>query len=155
MVVGQGNWEMQLQQNKLDFARRWVVRTDFLAQFPAGMGAAAYVDQLFSIPGVTPTQSERNSAIAAYGIGDTEGRAQALLSVTNSSSVNSKHFNAVFVLMQYLGYLRRMPDDPPDNNFGGLDFWLNKLNQFNGDFQKAEMVKSFLVAGEFRQRFGP
>lgn len=155
VVVGQGNWELQLQQNKLDFAHRWVRRTDFLAQFPEGMSAAAYVDQLLSISGVTPTQSERNAAIAAYGIGDTEGRAQALLSVSNSSSVSNKHFNAGFVLMQYLGYLRRMPDQPPDNNFDGFDFWLNKLNQFNGDFQKAEMVKAFLVAGEFRGRFGP
>ena len=27
--------------------------------------------------------------------------------------------------------------------------------QFGGDFRSADMVKSFLVAGEYRQRFGP
>jgi len=34
-----------------------------------------------------------------------------------------------FVLMQYFGYLRRNPNDPPDADFGGYNFWLGKLNQ--------------------------
>jgi hypothetical protein len=50
--------------------------------------------------------------------------------------------------------LRRNPDDAPDTNFGGWQFWLDKLNQFNGNFINAEMVKAFLVSGEHRQRFG-
>jgi hypothetical protein len=32
-------------------------------------------------------------------------------------------------------------------------FWLNKLNEFNGNFQQAEMVKAFIVSGEYRDRF--
>jgi len=56
--------------------------------------------------------------------------------------------------MQYVGYLRRNPDDAPDNNLDGLNFWLTKLNQFNGNFIEAEMVKAFLVSGEYRERFG-
>jgi hypothetical protein len=31
---------------------------------------------------------------------------------------------------------------------------LNKLNQFNGNFVDADMVKSFIVSGEYRNRFG-
>jgi hypothetical protein len=34
-------------------------------------------------------------------------------------------------------------------------FWVNKLNQFNGDYFAAEMVKAFLSSSEYRQRFGP
>jgi hypothetical protein len=30
-----------------------------------------------------------------------------------------------------------------------------KLNQFNGDFLQAEMVKAFLSSIEYRGRFGP
>ena len=59
-----------------------------------------------------------------------------------------------FVLMQYFGYLRRNPDDPPDTNFDGYNFWLNKLNQFDGNFVQAEMVKAFITSIEYRQRFG-
>ena len=31
--------------------------------------------------------------------------------------------------MQYIGYLRRNPNDAPDTNYAGYDFWLDKLNQ--------------------------
>jgi hypothetical protein len=31
---------------------------------------------------------------------------------------------------------------------------LSKLNQFGGDFRRAEMVKAFISSTEYRQRFG-
>jgi hypothetical protein len=43
----------------------------------------------------------------------------------------------------------------PDTDYTGYDFWLTKLNQFNGNFINAEMVKAFLSSIEYRQRFGP
>jgi hypothetical protein len=55
--------------------------------------------------------------------------------------------------MQYAGYLKRDPDALPDTNFDGWNFWLNKLNEHNGNFVQAEMVKAFIVSGEFRNRF--
>jgi hypothetical protein len=51
------------------------------------------------------------------------------------------------VMMEYMGYLRRDPDA------GGFAFWLNKLNEFNGNFEQAEMVKAFILSGEYRDRF--
>jgi hypothetical protein len=57
--------------------------------------------------------------------------------------------------MQYFGYLRRNPNDPSDTDYTGYNFWLTKLNQFNGNFVTAEMVKAFIVSGEYRGRFGP
>ena len=62
--------------------------------------------------------------------------------------------NPAFVLMQYFGYLQRNPNELPDANLDGYNFWLHKLDEFNGDFRRAEMVKSFLVSGEYRARFG-
>ena len=56
--------------------------------------------------------------------------------------------------MQYSGYLRRSPDESPNTNFDGFDFWLAKLNQFNGDYRGAEMVKAFISSAEYRNRFG-
>ena len=46
-----------------------------------------------------------------------------------------------------LAWVRRDPDA------AGYAFWLNKLNQFGGNFEQAEMVKAFLVSGEYRNRF--
>ena len=56
--------------------------------------------------------------------------------------------------MQYYDYLGRNPDDLPDSDFSGYNFWLSKLNQFNGNFIQAEMVKAFISSSEYRQRFG-
>jgi uncharacterized protein (TIGR03118 family) len=81
-------------------------------------------------------------------------RAQALRLTVESEYIDQE-VNRAFVLMEYFGYLRRNPDDPPDNNLSGYNFWLNKLNQFNGNFVNAEMVKAFLRSTEYRGRFGP
>jgi hypothetical protein len=59
--------------------------------------------------------------------------------------------------MQYFGYFRRNPDEAPEPtlDFQGYNFWLGKLEQFNGNFVKADMVKAFIISGEYRHRFGP
>jgi len=49
--------------------------------------------------------------------------------------------------------VRRNPNDAPDTDHTGYDFWLTKLNQFNGNFVNAEMVQAFLVSIEYRPRF--
>jgi len=33
------------------------------------------------------------------------------------------------------------------------DFWLNKLNQFDGNYINAEIIKAFITSFEYRQRF--
>jgi len=43
--------------------------------------------------------------------------------------------------------------DLPLGYFSGDNFWLDKLNSFNGNFQNAAMVKAFLVSSEYRGRF--
>jgi len=82
-------------------------------------------------------------------------RAQALRLLSESERYRTNEFNRVFVLMEYFGYLRRNPDDSPDTSLAGFNFWLGKLNQFNGNFVSAEMAKAFLNSSEYRSRFGP
>ena len=82
-------------------------------------------------------------------------RSRALRDVAENATLNQHEFNRAFVLMQYIGYLRRNPNDAPDADYTGYDFWLTKLNAFNGNFVAAEMVKAFITSGEYRQRFGP
>ena len=50
---------------------------------------------------------------------------------------------------------RRDPDGAPDVDYTGYEFWLQKLNQFNGNFIEAVMVKAFITSIEYRQRFEP
>jgi hypothetical protein len=90
----------------------------------------------------------RDSLVAGLN-GATETRATVLRKVAESTFLNQREFNSAFVVMQYFGYLRRDPDT------AGFNFWLDKLNSFNGNFVNAEMVKAFITSFEYRQRFGP
>jgi choice-of-anchor B domain-containing protein len=148
VVVGQNGWEQQLAANKAAFVEAWVQRPAFLADFPAGMAAQDYVAKLFQRAGVSPTAAETQAAVAAYGGGGTQGRALALRSVVEGATVSQAHKSPAFVLMEYFGYLRRDPDEE------GYNFWLGKLNQFDGNFVEAEMVKAFITSIEYRRRFG-
>ncbi len=153
IVVLQTGWEQKLEANKVAFTQTFVQRPQFISSYPNGMAATSYVDKLFQTEGIMPTTSDRNAAITAYGSGDTAGRAAALRQIAENSAFQQKEFNNAFVLMEYFGYLQRDPDAAPDGNFDGYNFWLNKLNQFNGNYIQAEMVKAFTSSIEYRNRF--
>ena len=169
VVVGQTNWETVLEQNKQGFALDWVDRSDFIAEYPTTMTRDEYIDKLFTRSGATPTTQEHNQALTAYDSGGSlqEKRAKGIRAVIDTGAVYNAQYNPAFVLMQYFGYLRRNPNNAPDNNYSGYDFWLNKMNQFSvagedvrdanvalARVKRAEMVKAFIVSGEYRGRFG-
>jgi hypothetical protein len=87
---------------------------------------------------------------------DSALRADVLMKIAENALLKQQEMNRSFVLMQYFGYLRRNPDAAPEAglNFNGFNFWLNKLNSFNGNFVNADMVKAFITSGEYRGRFG-
>jgi hypothetical protein len=154
VVVGQGNWEQILENNKQSFAAEFAQRARFTTAFPSSMTAAQFVDTLNANAGKPLSPAERDQLVNDLSSG-AKTRAQVLRSIAEHANVVSGEFNRAFVLMQYFGYLRRNPNDSPDTDYTGFDFWLTKLNQFNGNFQNAEMVKAFISASEYRQRFGP
>ena len=123
------------------------------------MTPVQFVDALFANTGVTPSALERESAIGEFngatGSADNAARARALHRIAENPALAQQEFNRAFVLMEYFGYLRRNPNEGQDRDYTGYDFWLTKLNQFNGDYQKSEMVKAFISSGEYRNRFGP
>ena len=161
VVIGQPGAEQQLEANKVAYALDFVLRSRFTSAYPTTLTPAAFVDALFVNAVVTPSATDRDAAINEFGgagnTADTAARARALRRVAENSTLKQQETNKAFVLMQYFGYLRRNPNDPPETglNFDGYNFWLGKLNEFNGNFVNAEMVKAFLISGEYRHRFGP
>ena len=100
---------------------------------------------------VTPTAAERQAALDAFGTGGVAGRARALRAVAENQQLYDREYNAAFVLMQYYGYLRRNPEDLPDTDRSGYNFWLGELNR-TGNY--SNMVRAFIVSEEYRKRFG-
>jgi hypothetical protein len=148
-----------LEDNKQAYALEFVETTRFITALPSTMTPAQFVDKLNQNSGGPLTLSERQAAIDLFGgagsSSNVTARAQAVRMVAEDQTLYDAEFNRAFVLSQYVGYLRRNPNDAPDSDYTGYDFWLTKLNQFNGNYIQAEMVKAFLSSIEYRQRFGP
>jgi hypothetical protein len=159
LVVGQTGWEQVLENNKAAFILQFVQRARFITAYPLSLTPAVFVDMLFANAGVTPSASERTSIINEFGAAatsaDNAARARVLRRIAENATLNQNEKNRAFVLMQYFGYLRRNPNDPQDTDYTGYDFWLSKLNEFNGNFVNAEMVRAFIDSIEYRARFGP
>ena len=143
VVVGQGNWEQMLENNKQAFTAEFVQRSRFTTAFPSSMTAAQFVDTLNTNAGNPLSQTERDQLVTDLS-SSAKTRAQVLRAVAEHTNLVNAEFNRAFVLMQYFGYLRRNPNDPQDTDYTGFDFWLTKLNQFNGNFINAEMVRAFI-----------
>ncbi len=157
VIVLQPGWETVLENNKVAYFNSFVQRSAFTSLYPTSQTPAEFVDALFKHTGVTPSANEQAAAIAEFGgASDTNNiaaRAEALRDVAENASLAQAETNRAFVLMQYFGYLRRDPNGGQDTDYTGYDFWLSKLNQFNGNYNQAEMVKAFLSSIEYRNRF--
>jgi Domain of unknown function (DUF4214) len=158
VVIGQQGAEMQLEQNKVAYFNAFVQRERFTTAYAASLTPAQFVDTLNVNTGGALTAEERQAAIGEFGgaptSGDVGARARALRRVVENAEFSRRERNRAFVLMEYFGYLRRNPNEAPDTNFNGYNFWLAKLEEFNGDFVRAEMVKAFITSDEYLGRFG-
>src|SRR4029079_12805923 len=101
-----------------------------------------FVDKLNQNAGNVLSPSERTAAINLFGgavnSSNNTSRAQVVRKVAEDADLYNAEYNRAFVLAQYFGYLRRNPNDPQDPDYTGYDFWLTKLNQFNGNSINAE-----------------
>jgi hypothetical protein len=143
VVVGRADWAQTLEANKQAFVAAWVERPGFRAAYD-GLDNGAFVDLLIAHT-AAGFNGDRDALVNALNGGTT--RAAVLRQVVENEGFTRAKANQMFVMMEYFGYLRREPDDE------GYQFWLNKLNQFGGNFEQAEMVKAFIVSGEYRDRF--
>ena len=146
VVVNSPGWQELLESNKQSFAEAWVTRGSFSSVYD-GLTNEQFVDTLIANTEVTFTSTDRDSLVDVLN-SEAFTRDQVLRLVAENFDFYNAEYNVAFVEMEYFGYLRRDPDA------AGFTFWLGKLNDFGGDFRRAEMVKAFIVSGEYRQRFG-
>ena len=125
------------------FVEEFVQRPEFVALYGTATNAQ-YLDALDANTGDSLTQAEEDALLAGLNNG-TESRASVLRQVANNALFRTRQFNSAFVLMQYIGYLRRDPDP------AGFAFWLNILNT-TGNFRA--MVCAFITSAEYQARFG-
>ena len=155
LVVGQDGWQGRLAANKAAYFLRFVTTERFLSQYPEGMDGEAFTRALYATAGVELRNEDLDNALQSFSItSPTAARADVLRALVEGETLRRRETSRAFVLMQYFGYLRRDPDAAPDADFSGYRFWLSKLEEFGGDYRRAEMVKAFIASDEYRMRFG-
>jgi hypothetical protein len=156
VVVGQGAWRSRLEENKVAFFNSVVSGRRFTSLLL--LAPAQFVDTLNQRTGGSLTAGERDALVAELAAADTaEARGRVLRKVAENAEFKRREMNRAFVLMEYLGYLRRNPADPPELtlDYQGYAYWLEKLDRFGGNYVEAEMVKAFISSDEYRKRFRP
>jgi len=160
--IGQGvtvletGWEEKLANNKQAYVNDFVQTARFIAAFPTTMAPKDFVDKLNQNAGSVLSPSELATAIGLFGgaadSSNATARAQAVRQIAEDPDLYNAEFTRAFVMAEYFGYLQRNPNDAPDSDYSGYDFWLTKLNQFQGNYIRAEMVKAFITSIEYQQR---
>jgi hypothetical protein len=153
VIVNQGDWQTTLENNKVAYFNSFVQIKRFTDAYPSTLLPTMFVHTLNLNAGSPMALTEETQESAALAAGS-KTRARVVRDIAEHPNLAKAELNRAFVLMQFFGYLRRNPDDAPDTDYTGYDFWLTKLNQFNGDYIAAEMVKAFISSAEYRRRFG-
>jgi TolB protein len=151
VIVNAPGWEAVLADNQRAFVDDWVNHADFKFDFDQ-LSNNQFVDRLIANSGNSLAPAARAALVDDLTAGR-QTRAAVLRTIVDDDGFAAKEFNSAFVLMQYFGYLQRNPDEAPDTDMRGFNFWLSKLNQFGGDYVKADMVKAFINSTEYRARF--
>ena len=148
-----------INANKRAFVEQFITRADFQAAY-GGLSATQFVDKLAQTTGVSLSSADRTALITEASNTANRGSVvfkmvdgtrtatggQLIFETTYGQQFFDKEFDPVFVFMEYIGYLRRNPDQE------GFNHWLGKL-KFFGNWVDAEMVRSFIVSPEYRSRF--
>jgi hypothetical protein len=150
-----------INANKHAFVDQFVNTTAFKAKYD-GLSNPAFVDTLFTTTGINASASDRTALVNELNAGAPNAKSSVVFKVVDGTTTQTggalvfnttygqafynKEFDDAFVFMEYIGYLRRNPDQ------GGYDFWLGKLKQY-GNWSDAEMVLAFIRAPEYRNRF--
>jgi hypothetical protein len=140
------NQDSQLQRNLTEFSDRWVQSQKFKSIYK-NMSDAEYIDRLWANAHAPLNESSRNTLIQKLTLGElTRGR--ALLEIVSDPQFVEREKIRALVLLHYFGYLRRNPDDPPDNDLRGMLYWIEVL-QRNNDPDK--LSRAFYETGEYQQ----
>jgi hypothetical protein len=147
VVANSVDEQPKLEENLSQFAERWVERGKFEALYKS-MTNERFVDELIANARLALGPAERAAFIEKVK-NSTLTRAQVLLAFVNNADFAERESKRSLVLLHYFGYLHRDPDDAPDGNLNGFNFWLKEL-EVSGDIGR--LARGFMASGEYKDR---
>lgn len=148
--------DAEVDAKKTTLASNWLGRAEVQAILPASLTSQQFVDKLEATAGV-PLSNK--STLVTNLNNNTQTRAQVLRAVAESNEITTAFQLQNFVTMQYIGHLRREPENchgSPDPANCGYIFHYNRFAP-GGDPHATEnlITRGFIESPEYRRRFGP
>ncbi len=146
VVVGSDEQEQQFAMNFVKFLEDWTKREAFIKTF-SKLDDTQYVNRLIENAGISLDPTSRQALV--NGLSDAgETRARVLLKIVDDPRLIEKEQYRSLLALHYFGYLRRNPDDPPDGDLRGFNFWLQLLERHH---DASNLSLAFKVTGEYHQ----
>ena len=147
VIMNSPEEQVKFEANINEFAAKWVKGVKFSDLYES-IPDEAYVDKLLENARLALTPAERTAYIADLRSGALT-RAQILLAIARRPDFALRENNRSLVLFNYFGYLQRNPDDPPDNNLVGFDFWVREVEKSGNT---GRLTNAFLASDEYQRR---
>ncbi|MEP6718351.1 MAG: hypothetical protein ABJB21_04370, partial [bacterium] len=155
-VIAGAQPEARITQNFHRLGELWVSRPAFVAAY-RDRTDEDFVAQVYANAGVSLDEPTR-AGLASELKEKRTTRADVLLKVVEDSRFAEREYNRSLVLLHFFAYLRRNPDDPPDNNMNGLLHWVIEMNKgydpaalsyaFASSFEHQRIVKQLAAQSE-------
>ena len=113
--------------------------------------AAGFVDALCQKAGITPASRQTLIDNLQTGAREPAHTVEDFINTPEISGAGTRFYDLGFITMQYLGYLKREPEQT------GFNFWVGQLIGANAPHRLDYrfMIGGFLQSDEYRLRFGP
>ena len=146
IIAGSERQEEQFARNFREFLEDWTKREPIVKSF-GRLGDAQYVNRLLENAGISMDAAGREALVNGLS-GSGETRASVLLKIVDDPRFIEKEQYRSLVTLHYFGYLRRNPDDPPDGDLRGFNFWLRELERYR---DPSKLSLAFKVTSEYHQ----
>ena len=147
LYLGAPGWKEKLKENTRRLCEEWAARTSFKERYDS-VTNEQYVSTLAANAELNLSDRERSDLVADLAAGR-ETRSSLLVRLSGSSLFYQRDYNRAYLLCHYFAYLRRNPDDPPDHDLSGYNFWLAQLDR-NRDYRG--VTRAFIEADEYKRQ---
>lgn len=146
VLTGSEDSEARLTENLRHLGEQWINRPAFVAAYRE-VSDEDFVARVYANAGVQIDESTL-AGLANELKEKRATRTDVLLKLIDDAGFAEREKNRSLVLLHFFGYLRRNPDDPPDNNMNGLLHWVNELNR---GYDPASLTYAFVSSFEHQR----
>ena len=140
-------WKKKLRENTRTLCEQWAASATFKERYDR-LTNEQYLSALSANAELQLSDRERSQMAADLAVGR-ETRPSILLRLSASPLLYKRDYNRAYLLCHYFGYLRRNPDDPPDHDLAGYNFWLRQLDSTR-DYRG--VTRAFIEADEYKRQ---